>query len=171
MDPLEFILSRRSIRKYSGRPVEGEKVEMLLRAAMAAPSAGNQQPWHFAVVRDGGLLRELAAASPYAGMLSEAPLGLVVCGDTRQVRHPGYWIQDCSAAAENLLLAAHVLGLGAVWLGFYPREDRVKKAADILRLPEGMIPFAVISIGYPAESKESADRYDPEKVHYDRWED
>ena len=170
MDSLDFIMSRRSIRKYSGRKVEEDKVQLLLRAAMAAPSAGNQQPWHFAVIRDRGVLEGLAAASPHAGMLSEAPLGVVVCGDTLQEKYPGYWVQDCSASTENLLLAAHALGLGAVWLGFYPREDRVQKAADILGLPEGIIPFAVIPIGYPAESKEAADRYDPSRIHFDRWQ-
>jgi nitroreductase len=166
---IEAILGRRSIRSWRDEPVDDAAVELLLRAAMAAPSAGNQQPWRFVVVRDRQVLARLAAASPYAQMLPAAPLALVVCGDAAAEVHPGFWVQDCSAAVQNLLLAAHALGLGAVWLGYHPREDRVRGAQAALGLPDTVIPLAVVPVGWPAEPKPPADRYDPAKVRFDRW--
>lgn len=163
------ILGRRSIRAWRDEPVGEDAVELLLRAAMAAPSAGNQQPWRFVVVRDRAVLARLAMASPYAQMLPRAPLAIVVCGDTAGEVHPGFWVQDCSAAVENLLIAVHALGLGAVWLGYYPREERVSGARAVLGLPESVVPLAVLPIGWPAEEKPPADRYDPAKVRFDRW--
>ena len=120
MDAMTTIMTRRSIRAYEAEPVSPELVETLLRAAMAAPSAGNQQPWRFVVIAERATLDRLAATSPYAGPLLRASLAVVVCGETLGERHPGYWVEDCSAAMENLLLAAHALGLGAVWLGYHP---------------------------------------------------
>jgi len=169
VDAFEAILSRRSIRSYRPDPVEEDKLEKILRAAMAAPSAGNQQPWRFIVVRDRAAREELAAQSPYASMLPGAPLGIVVCGDRTAEKHEGYWVQDCSAAVQNLLVAAHALGLGAVWLGYYPTEERWRGAQGILRLPEEIVPLCVVALGYPREQKPRVDRFDPAKVRTDFW--
>lgn len=168
-DALGCITSRRSIRKYHERPVDPEQVEVLLRAAMAAPSAGNQQPWRFVVVTARDTLDALSRTSPYAGLLTGAPLAIAVCGETTGERHPGYWVEDCSAAMENLLLAAHATGLGAVWLGYHPDDGRDRAASELLGLPPSVHVLGIASIGHPAEEKPPADRYDPAFVHHERW--
>lgn len=169
MDLIQAMGERRSIRRYEDRPVDDETVEKLLRAAMSAPSAGNQQPWRFVVVRDAELKRALADCSPYASMLPSASVGIVVCGDRSVERHAGFWVQDCAAATENLLLAAHALGLGAVWLGFHPVAERERCAAALLKLPESVVPLAVVPVGWPAEPLPPVDRFDPTFVHRDLW--
>jgi len=169
MDALVCMATRRSIRRYTEKPVEAEKVQVLLTAAMAAPSAGNQQPWRFMVITDRALREQIAETSPYAKMLAEAPLAIVVCGETKGLRHPEMWQQDCAAATQNILLAAHAIGLGAVWLGFYPHTERSEPLADLLGLPDSVLPMAVIAIGYPAEQKEPAARFEPAFVHYESW--
>jgi nitroreductase len=120
MEALEAILSRRSIRKYRDEPVGEEAIEQLLRAAMSAPSAGNQQPWHFVVIDGRDILEKVEKVNPYAGMAADAPLAVLIAAEPALEKFPGYWVQDCSAAAENMLLAAHAMGLGAVWTGIYP---------------------------------------------------
>jgi nitroreductase len=166
---METILTRRSIRKYTDQPVTDGLITALLRAAMAAPSAGNQQPWQFVVVREQAVLDVVASANPYGGMAREAPVAVIVCGDLERETRPDFWVQDCSAATQNLLLAAHDAGLGAVWCGTYPREERMGPIATVLGLPDRIIPFAVIPMGYPAEHPAPVDRYDPARVHVDRW--
>lgn len=170
MEAMEAILSRRSVRKYLSREVPEETIIQILRAAMAAPSAGNQQPWHFVVVREKGLLEALAGVSPYTGMTREAPVAIVVCGDLSLEQRKGFWVQDCSAATQNLLLAAHALGIGAVWCGLFPREERVAATRALLGLPEHIVPLALVPIGYPAEEPAPADRFDSGRVHFDRWD-
>jgi nitroreductase len=169
MDCLDAIMTRRSIRRFTDVAVEDDVVERLLRAAMAAPSAGNQQAWRFVVVRDRDVLRQLADTSPYATMVPSAALAIVVCAEPAAEKHPGFWVQDCSAAVENLLLAAHALGLGAVWLGYYPVRERIQGAAGVLGLPEGIVPMSVVPIGWPKEDLPPVDRYDATYVHKDRW--
>jgi len=169
MDAMQAILSRRSIRKFKPQPVSDDLITQLLKAAMNAPSAGNQQPWHFIVIRDRAILDEVPKIHPYAQMLKEAPLAIAICGDMEKQLHEGYWVQDCSAATENLLLAAHALGLGAVWLGVHPREERVVGLIKLLHIPEKIIPLCVIAIGYPAEEKPPAGRFLQERIHYDAW--
>jgi len=169
METLEAIRTRRSIRKYADRSVPEKVVETLLRAAMAAPSAGNEQPWQFVVLDDRETLAAIPEYHPYSAMLKEAPLAIVVCGDVRLERYKGYWVQDCSAAMENLLLAAHASGLGAVWLGIYPMEERVVKTQELLKLPGEVIPLGIAALGYPAEEKEPADRFNAERVHRNRY--
>lgn len=171
MEALEAIRTRRSVRKYSSAAVPQGSVELLLRAAMAAPSAGDQQPWCFVVVRDRERLSQLATAGPHGRMIERAPLAVVVCADLGRVRHEGFWIQDCSAATENLLLAAHALGLGAVWVGTYPREDRVKRVGEVLGLREPLLAFAVVALGHPSESVTPADRFDPKRVYMETYEE
>ncbi len=169
MDAIEAILTRRSIRAYTEEPVAESDVETVLHAAMAAPSAGNQQPWHFVVTADRDRLARWAETTPYGSMLLKAPLGIAVCADTRDLRHPTMWQQDCSAAVQNALVAIHALGLGAVWLGFWPKMERVDPLRAALGLPEGIEPLCVLAVGHPAEAKPPADRYSAERVHRDRW--
>jgi nitroreductase len=169
MDAIQAILTRRSIRKYTEAPVTDEQVETLLKAAMAAPSAANKQPWHFIVVRDQALREAFTQFHPYSAMLPDAPVGILVCGDTELELGDGYWVQDCSAATENLLLAAHAVGLGAVWLGITPRADLVAQTKALFGLPENVIPLGMISIGHPAEQKEPGGRFDPTRVRRDKW--
>jgi nitroreductase len=163
------VLRRRSIRKYTAERVSDGHVERLLRAAMAAPSAGNQQPWQFVVIRRRSLLDAVPEVHPYSSMVPMAALAILVCGDRTLERWPQYWEQDCAAATENLLIAAAQLGLGAVWLGVYPLEDRVDGVRALLDLPKQITPFALVPVGWPAEEKPPSDRYDPERVHHDRW--
>jgi len=169
MEALEAILTRRSIRRYTEEPIPEEVVRQLLEAAMSAPSAGNQQPWQFVVINDRQILNEVPKFHPYASMLAQAKVAILVCGDLSREYFKGYWIQDCSAATENILLAAHAKGLGAVWLGIYPREARVKALQKLLNLPEHIIPLSLVSLGYPAEKKPRADRFDSSRIHYNRW--
>lgn len=169
---LETIMTRTSIRQYTDQPVEKEKIEAMLRAGMAAPTAVNAQPWHFVVVSDKAKLSELAAANPRAGMLKSAPLAIVVCGDmTKAMEGKGrqFWIQDCSAATENILLAAHAQGLGAVWTALYPMEERIQPVSEALKLPDTLIPLCTVVIGYPAEQPEPKDKWKPENVSYNEY--
>ena len=163
------IFTRRSIRKYTNQDVSEEMVESLLRAGMAAPSAGNEQPWQFIVIKNRHVLAEIPKFHPYSQMLREATCAIVVCGDLSIEKYPGYWVQDCSAATQNMLLRAQTLGLGAVWLGVYPMEERVAPLKALLGLPESIIPLCILSIGYPAENKPPIDRFDPERIHRERW--
>lgn len=169
MDALEALKTRRSIRAFTPRPVSLDVVRELVRAAMHAPSAGNEQPWHFLILTERELLDRIPDFHPYAGMVSEAPVAILVCGDTRQERHPGMWVQDCAAATQNLLLAAHAKGLGAVWVGIHPREDRIDPIRRLIALPEAIVPFALVPVGHPAETPEQEDRFRPERIHLNVW--
>jgi len=169
MDCIDALMTRRSIRAYTGDPVSDGDIEVLLKAAMAAPSAGNQQSWRFVVVTDRGQLQALSEATPYSRMVALAPLAIVVCGDTRSEKHPGYWVQDCSAAVQNMLVAGNGIGLGAVWIGVHPVSERTGNVARICDLPAGIVPLCMVSVGHPAEKKPRAERYEPEYVHRDRW--
>lgn len=138
---------------------------------MAAPSAAGRDPWRFLVLRQRERLHALADALPNGAMLREAALGIAVCGDleTAHDRQLGYLVQDCAAATENLLLAAHICGLGACWLGIYPREERMRKVRALLRLPEAVIPVSGVAMGWPAEWKEPRTRFRESYVHHDQW--
>lgn len=166
---MDAILNRKSIRKYKDIKVSDELVEALLRAAMAAPSAGNEQPWEFIVLKNKETMKKITEFHPYSKMLLNADVAIVVCGDEAKERFKGYWVQDCSAATENILIAAEDKGLGAVWLGVYPLEDRVSSLKEILNLPESVIPLSIIPVGYPDEQKDPADRFNKERIHYDKW--
>ena len=169
MDAMEAILSRRSIRRYTDKPVPEEIIKELLEAAMSAPSASNEQPWQFVIINDHHILDEIPRFHPYAHMLKEASWAIAVCGDINLEAMKGYWVQDCSAATQNILVAAHAMGLGAVWLGVYPREERVKQVQKLLGLPEHVLPLCFISIGYPAEQKPPSNRYNESRVHHNHW--
>lgn len=169
---LDAISTRTSIRAYQDRPVGADTVELLLRAAMSAPSARNRQPWAFIVVDDKALLRQLADSLPYAQSAAAAPMAVVVCGvltESQGATNAGWWVQDAAAASENLLLAAHAVGLGAVWTGVYSYEDRVRAVRNVLGLPRHVVPLNVIPIGYPAENPAPKQKWDPAKVHRNGW--
>jgi nitroreductase len=166
---IDAILKRRSIRKYIVKPVNKSDINLLLKAAMHAPSARNEQPWHFVVINERGLLNRISKVHPYASMLPEAALAILVCGDENLELSRGYWPVDCAAATQNLLLAAQALGLGAVWLGVYPRQERQLAIREIFDLPSNIQPFSLISIGYPAEQKRIPDRYKAERVRWNEW--
>lgn len=166
---MEAILTRRSVRSYEDRAVSEESIDSMLRAAMAAPSAANQRPWQFVVIEDRRILEQVPKVQPHAAMAAEAPLAIVVCGDTKRAKHPIFWVQDCAAATQNLLLAAHAHGLGAVWCGIHPNEEVTQAVQKLLSLPEEVIPLALIPVGHPAETKPPTDRYDPSRIHRDRW--
>lgn len=166
-ETIQTILSRRSIRKYTPEPVDEKDIKTMLEAAMAAPSASNRKPWHFVTVTRRETLDALAEAHRHGKMLFQAPLCIAVCGD--ETVSERFWVQDCSAATENLLLAATALGLGAVWLGVYPREERVKDMKEILSIPVTVTPLNLISIGHPDEDKEPRTQYDEGRVHHEKW--
>jgi nitroreductase len=166
---LELIHARRSIRKYTAAPVGDEEVRQLLDAAMAAPSAGNQQPWHFVVIRDRALLEAVPGFHVHARMAAQAAVAILVCGDPTLEKHQGMWVQDCAAATENLLLAVTAKGLGAVWCGVYPRQERMDGFSRLVGLPAHVVPFAFVPIGHPDEVKPPVSRYLAERVHRDRW--
>jgi nitroreductase len=169
MDALETIFSRRSVRLYTAKPVSRDVINEILKAAMSAPSAGNERPWHFIILTDRALLDESPKFHPYAGMLKHAHAAILVCGDLSREQHKGYWVLDCAAATQNMLLAAHAKGLGSVWCGVYPTEDRVANFRRLLALPEGVVPFSLIPLGFPAEFKQAPDRFDGTRVHDGRW--
>lgn len=169
---IETIMTRTSIRSFTDQAVANETVETLLRAGMAAPTAVNAQPWHFVVVNERAKLDELAGTNRHGDMLRQAPLAIVVCGNMEKaMKGPGqaFWIQDCSAATENILLAAHALGLGAVWTGCYPIEERVATVSEVLGLPETIVPLCVIVMGYPNENPQPKDKWKPENVSYNMF--
>ena len=168
---LSFIFERRSIRRYTDEEVSDESIELLLQAAMSAPSAVAKDPWRFVIVKQPQTREDIAAGLPNGKMLAQAPLGIVVCGERRAAHdgREGYMLQDCIAALENILLAAHALGLGCCWLGVYPNQDRQTHIAGILGLPEGIESLGVIAVGQPAERKEPRTRYREEFVHREKW--
>ena len=168
---IENIMTRTSIRQYKDQPVEQEKIDIMLKAAMAAPTAVNLQPWHFIVITDKNTLKLLSGQQP-----NNAPLMIAVCGDTDKTtmpdgkgKLPDFWVQDVSAATENLLLAAHAQGLGAVWTGVYPAMERVAEVANVLNCPNNIIPLAVVRIGYPDESPEPKNKFKEENISYNKF--
>ncbi len=167
------ILTRTSIRSYTSDSVEAEKVDQILHAGMAAPTAANKQPWHFVTVTDTAVLKRLSEAHPYAKMIGQAPLAIVVCGDLSKAldgEAREMWIQDVSAASQNILLAAHSLNLGAVWTGVYPSSERVAAVRTALHLPDHIVPLNVIVIGYPAEHPQAKDKWKEENVSHNTFE-
>jgi nitroreductase len=169
MDALDAILSRRSIRKYDGRELSQELLEDLIRYAMFAPSASNKQPWHFVIIKERKVLDAIVDFHPYAKMLTSTNSAILICGDEEKAHDKGYWPVDCSAATQNLLLAAHAKGLGACWVGIYPREERVASMKKLMNLPEHIHAFSLISLGYPVESPMAPKRFDGSRIHLNRW--
>ncbi len=168
---LNSIMTRTSVRKYSDETISESTMETILKAGMAAPTAGNRQPWEFYVVRDTDIIRQFTDVTKYtAPMASHAQVAIIACGVPSESfpHEPQYWVQDVSAATENILLAAHAMGLGAVWCGVYPGEDRVATLRQMLNIPEKLIPFNIIMLGYPdpASPTTPKNKWKPSKVHY-----
>lgn len=169
---IKTILNRKSVRQFSDTPVEKAKIESILRAGMSAPTARNRQPWKFIVVDDKDLLKAMGMELPYAKMLINSPLGIVVCGDIRNKDDDtaqAFWVQDCSAAVENILIAVEALGLGACWTACFPRKDREETVRKILNIPEGFIPLCAIPIGYPKFNTSVLDKWREDNVVYNKW--
>ncbi len=166
---MKEIFTRRSIRNYIDKPIEEADIQRILQAGMSAPSAGNQQPWHFIVVNDRERLNEMANLHMYSKMLLKAPLAIVVCYDVELEKYKNYGIQDCSAATQNMLLEATHLGIGSVWLGVKPIEDRVKFVKNMFDLPENIEPFNVIAFGYSNDEFKELDRFKNERIHRKNW--
>jgi len=168
---MKTIFNRRSIRKYEDKPVEKEKVEKLLRAAMQAPSAVNQQAWEFIVVENKDTLNKLSGMNPYSKLVAGAPLAIVALSNSDNHKLPSAWQQDMGASLENLLLEAVYLDLGAVWLGVATAEENMKFITDTFDLPKNIIPFGLVIVGYPDDSQKNSftDRFDEKKVHYENW--
>jgi nitroreductase len=169
VDILQAIATRRSIRKYTGQPVSRQDLEPLFKAGFQAPSAHNRQPWHFVIVTDDSTLRSIAQFHPYAKMLPQAGCGIIVCGDNKEQKRTGFLVEDCSAAIQNMLLAAHGIGLGAVWCGLYPEPGLMEPMAELLNLPSGIIPVGLVVVGHKDEHKEPVDRYNESKIHMEQW--
>jgi nitroreductase len=172
MNPqLQYLYSRRSVRRFKSDDVDEGLVRDLLEAAMAAPSAVAKDPWDFVVIRNREMLAGIAEGLPNGKMLADVPVGIVICGNLQRA-HDGqlsYLLQDCSACIENLLLAVNTLGLGACWLGVHPREDRVQHIRSLLNIPDGIIPISAIAIGWPDESPSPRTRYREDAVHRETW--
>lgn len=170
---IDCIMTRASVRQFTDRPIAADTLEQLVKCGMAAPTAANARPWAFVVVTEREILDSLDANHPWAN-LKTATAAIIVCGDMEKALNgpsKEYWVQDCSAATENILLAAHAYGLGAVWCGVYhgPESERVAPVRNILNLPETIIPLNIISMGYPAAPVEPKDKWNPELVHYQTW--
>lgn len=166
---MNSILKRRSVRQYTDQKVSDEVIKKLLEAAMSAPSAGNERPWHFIIVKDKKTLGRLSQTHRNASMIEQAQAAIVVCGDINLEIKKGMWVQDCAAATENILIEVEENNLGAVWVGIYPREDRVGYVKKVFDLPVNIIPLCIIPVGYPAERFDTPNRYDGTRVHYENW--
>jgi len=171
-DTLKTIFSRKSIRSYKEEPVSKDKLEMLIKAGMAAPTAVDKRPWEFIVITDRKVLNQLADALPYAKMASSAAAAIIVGGDVRKQwggMESDYWIMDCSAATENILLAAESMGLGAVWTAIYPEDSRIRAVRQILGIPPHIVPLNLVPVGVPAGREKAKDKYDPKQIHWNKW--
>lgn len=169
MEFYDVISTRRSVRSYDGKEVSDEIIEGIIRAAMMAPSAGNQQPWHFIVVQNKEKMGAVKSFHPYAGMLSRAPVSIVVCGDPEGKKWPDFWPQDCSAAVQNMLLASRDRGVGTVWVGIYPLEERMQGMRKLFQIPAHIEPFAIVALGWPEKEFRPVERFNPALVHQQTW--
>ena len=168
---LENIMTRTSIRQFTDQQIGKDTLENIVKAGMAAPSAINAQPWAFVIVTEKATLDSLNAVHPYAN-LKTATAAIIVCGNMEKAMDGEgreYWVQDCSAATENILLAAHAYGLGAVWCGVYPIQERVNAVKEVLGLPGHIVPLNIVTMGYPAINPEPKDKFKPENIHYQKW--
>jgi nitroreductase len=169
MELFDTILTRRSIRKYTTQKIERDLVDKIIIAGMHAPSAVNKQPWHFIVFEERKTMNEIMTVHQHSQMLAEAQTAILICYDENLQHDEGYGAVDCSNATQNMLLAAHALGLGACWIGIFPRSNRMESMQAIFNLPANVKTFALIALGYPAEKKLRSERYKPERVHYEKW--
>lgn len=169
MDAMEAVLTRRSVRKYLNKTISDELIHELILAGISAPSAVNKQPWKFIIIDDHKLIDKIPDFHPNAKMLPNSEKLLLVCGDLDLETNIGYLIQDCSAATENILIAARAKGLGSCWLGVYPRVERISGLRKLFKIPENIIPFSLISLGYPAVEQSKVNRYKNSIIHRNKW--
>jgi len=169
MNTNRAILTRRSVRAYTDQVVSSRDINDLIKAAMQAPSAGNAQPWHFIVIKDKKILAQIPIFHKTASMVANANVAVAICADLNLEKYPGCWVLDCAAAAENLLLAAHDKGIGAVWTANYPLKEVESGMKKILNLPDNISPHSLISIGYPAHPYNTKSYYNKERIHQDKW--
>ena len=168
-DALTVIHRRKSVRKYLDKPVSREQLTVLMKAGMAAPTAADKRPWAFVAVTERAVLDSLAESSPTGKMLRQAAAAIVVCGDTRRALNSNVWTQDCSAASQNILLAAEAIGLGAVWIGIYPEYFKYNHVRRTLGIPMEVIPLNIISIGWPTGAEKPKQKFDPDNIHWNMW--
>lgn len=170
---MQNIMQRKSVRSYTSQPVDRSKLDTLVRVAMAAPTGKDMRPWKFIIIDDKAVMQQLAQQLPRAKMLAEAQAAIVVCGDLSVIDDDGKpstnWAFDCSAATENLLLQAEAMGLGAVWTGVYPYDERMQAISTAFKLPTHIVPFSLIPIGYPKGNPQPKDKYNKENIHYNGW--
>ena len=166
---LKAILSRRSIRQFTEQAISYKDIVQLLRAAMSAPSAGDEQPWKFVVIDDKDILLQASKTDRGMQVISRAAAAILICAEPRLTKYKGYWPEECAAATENVLIAANILGLGSIWIGLYPVGYRIRRIRNIIHLPRRIIPFAFISLGYTSEKKPQPDRIDPRRIHLNCW--
>jgi len=169
---ISTIMTRVSVRQFTGEKISSEQIDTLLRAAMAAPSAINKQPWAFIVITEDSIIKQLGEALPYSRCANNPACAIIPCGDLTKAiegEMANFWINDVSAATQNILLAAHAMGLGAVWTGLHPDMTRVKLVQDMLHLPEHIIPLCIVPVGVPAENPDVKDKYIPSNIHYNAW--
>lgn len=169
MEITEALLTRRSIRKYKNRQIETDKLDIILKSAMYAPSAMNLQAWHFIVIDDSHILNETIKSIPHAELLKQTPAAILVCGDMNIEKNESWMIQNCSAAIENILLAAHGLGIGSCWIAIHGIAEVVENVSKQFKLPKNVVPVSLITLGYPDETVTAEERFNKEKVHYNRW--
>jgi nitroreductase len=169
METIETLLTRRSIRKYKEQKIEKDKIDIILKSAMYAPSAMNFQAWHYVVIDDKNVLNETIKSIPHAELLIQTPAAILVCGDAAVEKNESWMIQNCSAAIQNILLAAHGLGLGSCWIAIHGMDEIVKNVSAQFKLPENVIPISLITLGYPDETVSAEDRFRKEKIHYNNW--
>ena len=166
---MDILFKRRSIRKYADKEIPGDTLVDIIKGGMAAPSAGNEQPWSFIIINKRELLDAIQTVHPYSSMLSSAPTAILVCGDPSMAIHKGFWPQDCAAATENILIAATAKGIGTVWLGVYPLEERISGLQKLLHIPAHIIPFSLIPMGFPLEEKKPKTKFDLSVIKYNLW--
>jgi nitroreductase len=169
MSALTAVQTRRSVRLYTDQPVNEGSIKTLLAAGMAAPSAGNEQPWEFVVIRNPGTLAQVGGINKYAAFAKKAPVAILTCVNTEREKFPGNGIVDVAACTQNILLAAHATGLGAVWTGIYPEQDRIEGFRRLLGIPETVIPLALVVIGHPRSTSKREDRFDATRIHDEKW--
>ncbi len=169
MDALDAIYKRRSIRDYTEEEIPDDLIKKILKAGFSAPSAANQQPWHFIVIDDQSILDKVPGFHERAKFITEAKKAILVCSDKKLEKIKNYWPIDCSAATENMLLSARALGLGGCWIGIYPQENRIKELKKIFSLPESVIPFSIVALGFTTKEQNEVDRYNEDRIHYNKW--
>lgn len=166
---MDSILKRTSVRKYKKEALKKSEIDLILRAAFSAPSAANRQPWQFIVVENKDTLKDLSEMTPYAALLKDAAMGIVVCADKSKNDSLDYCQQDLAAATENMLIEAKSLGIGSCWLGVYPNEDRYLAVNQYFKLPKGIVPMWMVAFGYPDQEEVIKNKFDEKKIHYEKY--